>query len=62
MRLAGPSKSIRCNAHYTCGLQMLANRDRKRACEQLVESVQMGQYNWSEYNWSSAFLKRMDHG
>ena len=43
-------------------LRMLASKDREKARRQFMESVKMGQYGWFEYNWSNAFVKRMDHG
>jgi serine/threonine protein kinase len=57
---AGLSLCGQCEVHFCIGLQLLAGGDRRGAREHFEKSVATGVFNFLEYDWSRAFLVRME--
>ena len=57
---AGSSRVAQCRAHYLIGVFSLAYADRVAARQHFRHSVETGVQPVSEYQWSRAFLARLD--
>jgi tetratricopeptide (TPR) repeat protein len=61
LKAAGPSRYNRCEAHFFIGLTLLADGDRAGARDHFQKAVATRVLTYFEYNWSRAFLTRMDN-
>jgi tRNA A-37 threonylcarbamoyl transferase component Bud32 len=57
---AGESRCRQCNAHYYIGMSLLARGEREAARAQFNRSVETGTHWLVEFQWSRAFLARMN--
>ena len=60
LELAGPSRWNRSEAHFHIGLNRLAEGDRTGAREHFRETISKGAFNSFDFDWSRAFLARME--
>jgi tetratricopeptide (TPR) repeat protein len=57
---AGSSRWNQCEGHFWCGMNKLAEGDRRGARESFRKSIATGVFSFFECYWSRAFLSRMD--
>ena len=60
LKQAGPSRWNQSEAHFRIGLTRLAEGDRRGACEHFHQTVALGIYMSFDYDWSKAFLARLE--
>ena len=60
LKQAGPSRWNQSEAHFRIGLTRLAEGDRRGACEHFRQTVALGVYMSFDYDWSKAFLARLE--
>jgi hypothetical protein len=58
--LAGPSRLAQCATRYFAGMAALGRGERERAISHFREAVATGAHWRQEYQWSRAFLIRME--
>jgi lipoprotein NlpI len=58
--IAGKSQDKRCEAHFYIGMRDLSTGDRTSAREHFRQSAATSFFYFFEYNWSDAFLKRLE--
>src|SRR5947207_3132321 len=60
LKHAGPSRWNHSEAHFRIGLTRLAEGDRRAAREHFRQTAALGIYMSFDYDWSKAFLARLE--
>jgi len=60
LNAAGSSKLNQCEAHFSIGMTKLAEGDRRSAREHFRQAIATRVFDHEDYDWSRAFLARME--
>lgn len=61
LKAAGASRYNQCEAHFFIGMTKLAENARSAAREHFQASVTTEVFTYFDYDWSGAFLARMEN-